>query len=103
MKFFLHIIGRASGKYALVYASFHCLRWKLAAIVVPRLCLIGFNYSQPFLIASAIKHVSQPDGAQEKNDGYGLIAAAGLIYLGIAVSIQNYHPLYSIIVADLPR
>ena len=75
---------RNSGKYALVYASLHFLRWKLATIIFPRLCLIGFNYAQPFLISSAISYISQP--IRDKNDGYGLIAATGLIYLGIAVS-----------------
>jgi hypothetical protein len=64
---------------------FHCIRWPLALMVFPRLCLIGFNYAQPFLVSSAIAYVSQPVEAQNKNDGYGLIAAAGLIYLGIAV------------------
>lgn len=54
-------------------------------MVFPRLCLIGFNYSQPFLITSAIAFVSLPIEEQNKNVGYGLIGAAGLIYLGIAV------------------
>jgi ATP-binding cassette subfamily C (CFTR/MRP) protein 1 len=53
-------------------------------IVFPRVCLIGFNYAQPFLISSAIDYISQPTG--DRNTGYGLIAATALIYLGIAVS-----------------
>lgn len=76
---------RNSGKHALVYAMFHCIRWPLVSIIIPRLCLIGFNYAQPFLISSAITFVSQPIEDQKKNDGYGLIGAAGLIYIGIAV------------------
>lgn len=58
-------------------------------MVFPRLCLIGFNYAQPFFISSAIAYVSQPIEAQNKNDGYGLIGAAGLIYLGIAVRLDS--------------
>lgn len=54
-------------------------------MVFPRLCLVGFNYAQPFLISSAIAYVSKPVAAQNKNDGYGLIGAAGIIYIGIAV------------------
>lgn len=79
------MIDRDSGKHALTYAMFHCIRRQLALMVFPRLCLIGFNYAQPFFISSAIAYVSQPVDAQNKNDGYGLIGAAGLIYLGIAV------------------
>jgi hypothetical protein len=79
------MIDRGSGKHALTYAMFHCIRTPLALMVFPRICLIGFNYAQPFLISSAITFVSQPIEAQNKNDGYGLIAAAGLIYFGIAV------------------
>jgi ATP-binding cassette, subfamily C (CFTR/MRP), member 1 len=54
-------------------------------MIFPRLCLVAFNYAQPFLISSAISYVSQP--SPKKNDGYGLIAATGLVYLGIAVRL----------------
>jgi ATP-binding cassette subfamily C (CFTR/MRP) protein 1 len=50
------------------------------------LCLIGFNYAQPFLITAAIATISGPKDASKSNDGYGLIGATSLIYLGIAVS-----------------
>jgi len=58
-------------------------------MVFPRLCLIGFNYAQPFLINSAIAFVSLPIEEQNKSVGYGLIGAAGLIYLGIAVHMLS--------------
>lgn len=51
------------------------------------MCLIGFNYAQPFLITAAIDTISGPKDASKSNDGYGLIGATGLIYLGIAVSM----------------
>ena len=54
-------------------------------MIFPRLCLVAFNYAQPFLISSAILYVSQ--SSPNKNDGYGLIAATGLVYLGIAVRL----------------
>jgi ATP-binding cassette subfamily C (CFTR/MRP) protein 1 len=53
-------------------------------MIFPRLCLVAFNYAQPFLISSAILYVSQ--SSPNKNDGYGLIAATGLD-LGIAVRL----------------
>jgi ATP-binding cassette subfamily C (CFTR/MRP) protein 1 len=54
--------------------------------VFPRLCLIGFSYAQPFLISAAIEFIAKPANAQNKNNGYGLIAGAAIIYLGIAAS-----------------
>ncbi|CZR60647.1 related to multidrug resistance protein [Phialocephala subalpina] len=86
---------RSSGRWALTYAIFHSLRYSLAMIVFPRLCLIGFNYAQPFLISSAIDYVSLPPSAQNKNDGYGLIGATALIYLGITFCTTHYqHQIY---------
>jgi len=80
--------------YALVHAVFYCERWALASIIFPRLCLVGFNYAQPFLITSAIDYVSQPKNEMNRNDGYGLIGATALIYLGMAVS--NFYSMSKI-------
>ncbi|KAF4624451.1 hypothetical protein G7Y89_g13720 [Cudoniella acicularis] len=44
----------------------------------------------PFLIASAIDFVSEPDSSRNKNYGYGLIGATGLIYFGIAITTTLY-------------
>ena len=70
----------------MTFAVFHCLRWPLASIFFPRLCLIGFNYAQPFLLSAAIDVLPRLEDTGRKSDGYGLIGATGLIYLGIAVS-----------------
>lgn len=57
--------------------------------VVPRLCLIGFNYSQPFLINRIIDFVGETgNNASSANSGYGLIGATALIYIGIAVCVS---------------
>ncbi|KAF8857368.1 putative multidrug resistance protein [Acephala macrosclerotiorum] len=86
---------RSSGRWALAYAIFYSLRYSLAMIVFPRLCLIGFTYAQPFLITSAINYVSQPASEQNKNDGYGLIGATALVYLGITFCTTHYqHQIY---------
>nr|RBQ89434.1 hypothetical protein FVER53263_06049 [Fusarium verticillioides] len=49
-----------------------------------RLALLGFTFCQPFFIEKLLDHLSQPE--IEANVGYGLIGAAILIYLGMAVS-----------------
>lgn len=57
--------------------------------VIPRLCLIGFNFAQPFLITAALNLVTEPVNPSTRNEGYGLIGATALIYLGIAVGASN--------------
>ncbi|EED13629.1 ATP-binding cassette transporter, putative [Talaromyces stipitatus ATCC 10500] len=72
------------------------MRWSLASTVFPRLCLIGFTFSQPFLISAILKWVQQED--TNKNEGYGLIGATFLVYLGLAISTILYnHKLYRFI------
>lgn len=53
--------------------------------ILPRLCLTGFTFSQPFLTTALIQYLS--DSTASKNDGYGLVGASFLVYGGIAVSI----------------
>jgi ATP-binding cassette, subfamily C (CFTR/MRP), member 1 len=83
-------------RYALIWACTKCLCWPLLAAVPARLCLIGFNYAQPFLINRMIKFVSEPrDSSKYYNHSLGLIAAAGVIYIGVAVSTVRYmHQVY---------
>ncbi|KAH7413379.1 ABC transporter family protein [Cadophora sp. MPI-SDFR-AT-0126] len=79
--------------YALPVAVAWCFRWTLLAAAFPRLCLIGFNFAQPFLIVAAIENLKNPGAS--KNDGYGLIGAAFLIYLGIAMSTVHFNRKFS--------
>ncbi|KAG9763241.1 P-loop containing nucleoside triphosphate hydrolase protein, partial [Aureobasidium melanogenum] len=77
-----------SRKHALLWNTLSSLRWPLLTPIVPRLALIGFNYSQPFLITRIINYVD--DAERDKNIGYGLIGAAAIIYIGIAISNGRY-------------
>ncbi|EWY89729.1 hypothetical protein FOYG_10530 [Fusarium oxysporum NRRL 32931] len=52
--------------------------------VLPRLAMIGFQYSQPFFIHALLEYLTEKD--VPKNHGYGLIGAATIIYAGVAVS-----------------
>ncbi|KAK0643329.1 putative ATP-binding cassette transporter [Cercophora newfieldiana] len=66
--------------------------WKpFLAAVFPRLCLIGFTFAQPFLIFRVLSHLTRPGGETTLREGYGLIGAAALIYLGLAVSSLHYN------------
>jgi len=63
-----------------------CLRWDIFIIVLPRLSLVAFNISQPFLINRAINFIDTSKTVQPNNVGYGLIGAFALVYIGIAVN-----------------
>lgn len=66
--------------------------WRpLLLAVFPRLCMIGFTFAQPFLISRVLGLLSQPSNQQSTNDGYGLVGATALIYLGLAVSTLHYN------------
>ncbi|RAH71082.1 P-loop containing nucleoside triphosphate hydrolase protein [Aspergillus aculeatinus CBS 121060] len=97
-------IRRAWGKYkschtrSLIFATVISLRWAILRTIFPRLCLIGFSYAQTFFIQRAIEHLHRPDTQLTKNENYGLIGAAALIYGGIAISTVHYkHQLFRMI------
>jgi ATP-binding cassette, subfamily C (CFTR/MRP), member 1 len=84
----------------LIRTCLKCLWRPLLAVVPARICLIGFNYAQPFLISRVINFVGELDkSSKHRNQGLGLIAAAALIYIGVAIATVLYmHKLYQSIV-----
>ncbi|KEQ80625.1 putative multidrug resistance protein [Aureobasidium pullulans EXF-150] len=77
-------------RWMLPLASFSCFRSEVLLVIPARLFLIGFNYAQPFLFARAIKLLADPTNVMTENYGYGLIAATGIIYVGIALATVRY-------------
>ncbi|KAF1848738.1 P-loop containing nucleoside triphosphate hydrolase protein [Cucurbitaria berberidis CBS 394.84] len=82
-------LTRAS-PHSLFVATLKKLRWHILAVVPPRLCLIAFNFCQPFLIHRAVNFSQQSVTPQTTNIGYGLIGAYVLVFVGIAVSTGQY-------------
>jgi hypothetical protein len=62
------------------------LKWQILLPVFPRLVLIAFTICQPFLVNSLLAFLQQTDQQQTVKNGYGLIGAYGLVYIGMAVS-----------------
>lgn len=63
------------------------LRAHLSFLLAPmaaRVAVIGFTYAQPFLLFRTTSYIK--DHGENKNVGYSLIAATGLVYIGLAVS-----------------
>ncbi|KAL6231355.1 hypothetical protein BDW75DRAFT_247944 [Aspergillus navahoensis] len=58
---------------------------------LPRLCLIGVNYAQPFLVNRVVTFLGQPDTPTSKGVASGLIAAYAIVYMGIAVVTATFH------------
>jgi ATP-binding cassette subfamily C (CFTR/MRP) protein 1 len=77
--------GARDGKHALAKACMWTLKWPFLAGLLPRLCLIGFKFSPPLLIQGIVDFVNQVQIQEQREIGYGLIGAAGLIYFGLAV------------------
>jgi len=80
----LHLVRR-KGPYSLFTTTLRRLKWPVLAVVPPRLCLIGFNFCQPFLINRAVTFSQEAVTRQTTNIGYGLIGAYVIVFVGIAV------------------
>jgi len=87
-----------SKKYGLVKTTFSATKVPLAKTIFPRLCVIAFKLSQPLLINRAISLVSQPRTTSSRNQGFGLIGATALVYIGLAIGNAKYkHRSYRVI------
>ncbi|GIZ49230.1 hypothetical protein CKM354_001226500 [Cercospora kikuchii] len=83
---------RQSGesRWGLVWTLAQSVKWSLIGLVIPRLCLSAFKLSQPLLIATITTLLREGLNDGNRNDAKGLIAAAALIYVGVAVTTALY-------------
>ncbi|KAF5647245.1 multidrug resistance-associated 1 [Fusarium sp. NRRL 52700] len=75
-------------KYRLISCCVMTLRWSIIAVVLPRLALLAFTICQPLILNRLLAFLD--DTSQSINIGYGIIAAYGLVYSGIALSQALY-------------
>ncbi|KAM0563460.1 hypothetical protein ACHAPJ_001181 [Fusarium lateritium] len=75
-------------KHRLISCCFTTLRWSIIAVILPRLALLAFTICQPLILNRLLLFLD--DASQSINIGYGLIAAYGLVYSGIAISQALY-------------
>lgn len=72
-------------RHSLLKAVVNALMKPTLAPIIPRLVLGGFRFSQPFLLHSIVEFIGSDLREGDKELGYGLIGATGLIYIGLAV------------------
>jgi hypothetical protein len=77
-------------KNALASSVVKSIKWPIVVALSPRLCLIGFRFSQPLLLKRIVDFVGQADGEEKINIGYGLLGATVFVYFGNAVSMVTY-------------
>ena len=70
------------------------LGWSAVQPIFPRLLLTGVTFAQPFLVSNILDYL-QNSKTRPKNDGYGLLGACILVYVGIAVRFSYLRSEYS--------
>ncbi|KAF7919657.1 hypothetical protein EAE99_008509 [Botrytis elliptica] len=72
--------GAKAGSYRALYATFKALIGPIIIAMIPRVCLIGFNFCQPLLIHRFTTYLQQPVTEKTTNQGYGLVGAYGITF-----------------------
>ncbi|KAK1623308.1 ABC multidrug transporter [Colletotrichum phormii] len=75
------------GNHALLEAIFSALKWPILMPVPVYMILVGLQLAQPFMISTIMAYLASPVDHSEgqRNIGYGLIGAYGLVYICIAI------------------
>ncbi|KAK4071607.1 uncharacterized protein Triagg1_5845 [Trichoderma aggressivum f. europaeum] len=79
-------------KGTLIWIISKTLNTSLFVPVLPRLFLTGFTFSQPFLVNRMIRYL-QNSHEESPSNGYGLLGAYALVYIGIAIANGWYQRL----------
>ena len=82
-------VAKQDHKYALMITTFLVMKWEILVSVIPRILIIGFKYSNPFLLERTVEYVNNRQ-YQPENVGLGLIAAYSLVYTGLALLTASY-------------
>lgn len=77
-------------KHTLAWVMLRTMLGPLAASILPRLALTFFRFMQPLLISIITKLVNEPGSEGSDNRGWGLTAAFGLVYIGLAITGGAY-------------
>ena len=79
-------------RFSLIWSTVRTLKWQILISAIPRLCLAGVKFAQPFLIQATINYVSNRDN-QPASIGWGLVGAYFLTYFAQAIFTAAYQHL----------
>ncbi|KAH6659682.1 P-loop containing nucleoside triphosphate hydrolase protein [Truncatella angustata] len=77
-----------NSKYKLIIVCTRTLVWPILSAIPARSILVVFTICQPLLLNRFLLYLQEAD--ESLNIGYGLIAAYGLVYIGMAISSAFY-------------
>ncbi|ATY61286.1 ABC multidrug [Cordyceps militaris] len=77
-----------TSNHSLASALLRTLYPEFLRVIVPRICFLGFTFSQPWLIMAIIDTVVSGHPGSEISGG--LVGATALVYIGIAISRGYY-------------
>lgn len=83
------LIDARDGKYRLIVICAKTLMRPILSAIPPRLILVAFTICQPLLLNRFLLYLEGVD--EDLNIGYGLVAAYGLVYVGMAISSAFYY------------
>ncbi|XWW92334.1 hypothetical protein V2A60_000257 [Cordyceps javanica] len=79
--------GNAAPRHSLVRACLNAWKRCFLELILWRLTLTAFNFSQPFILRRVIEFIGQPDDEISKPETeFGLLGAASIVFYGIAVA-----------------
>ncbi|KAK6835366.1 hypothetical protein RU639_001813 [Aspergillus parasiticus] len=73
-------------RLALFLALIKCIRWEIAKLAVPRLCLVIFNTAQPFLLSRTMVYFGSISSRLPRDTAGDLIRDSTIVFIGIAIS-----------------
>jgi len=77
------------GSNALLWTFISHFKWDYLAGIIPRLANVVFCFAQPFLVERVLDFMNEPEHANSDNYARGLVAAYGIVYVGLAVCQQS--------------
>ncbi|WPG98015.1 hypothetical protein R9X50_00079900 [Acrodontium crateriforme] len=85
-------------KNAFLWRTLWAVKWTFLKAVFPRIVLTFLSFMQPFLINAVINFLQAPVNSLSTNVGWGLTAAYGLVYIGLAIAKGAFnHQIYRLV------
>lgn len=85
------IIATTKAEDALLLSTLDAYSWSFCRAIIPRLFLVAFKYSQPFLIDALLSLLREDHTRSTVRKGRAIVVAYVLVYAGIAVRHQTPH------------